>query len=72
MKIFDYLHAEYPDFFVLNVHPGVFVDTTMGAKGKSQGVEFPTDDSTFCVSVRIDLMLIRAQLSFPHNLLCGP
>jgi NAD(P)-dependent dehydrogenase (short-subunit alcohol dehydrogenase family) len=22
-KLFDYVHREYPDFFVLNVHPGV-------------------------------------------------
>ncbi|KAJ9608766.1 hypothetical protein H2200_006537 [Cladophialophora chaetospira] len=43
VKIFDYLHQEHPDFFVLSVHPGVFL-TEMGSKAKEQGIEFPLDD----------------------------
>ena len=41
-KFFDYVHHEYPNFFVLNVHPGVF-ETAMGLKAEV-AKHFPLDD----------------------------
>ncbi|KAH6671932.1 hypothetical protein B0J14DRAFT_669404 [Halenospora varia] len=41
-KFFDYVHHEYPDFFVVNVHPGV-LETAMDVKTKAAGVIFPYD-----------------------------
>lgn len=38
----DYVHHEYPDFFVVNVHPGV-LETAMDVKTKAAGVIFPYD-----------------------------
>jgi len=42
-KIFEYLHHEYPEMFVLNVHPGV-IQTGMTAKAVEAGVDLPFDD----------------------------
>ncbi|KAL2062207.1 hypothetical protein VTL71DRAFT_6473 [Oculimacula yallundae] len=41
-KFFEYVHIEYPEFFVLNVHPGVIM-TAMNAKNAGTGVEFAFD-----------------------------
>jgi NAD(P)-dependent dehydrogenase (short-subunit alcohol dehydrogenase family) len=43
-KFFDYVHQEYPELFVLNVHPGV-IKTSMDAKTVAAGVELPYDTS---------------------------
>jgi len=42
-KVFEYLHHEYPEMFVLNIQPGV-IETGMSAKAKEAGVELPFDD----------------------------
>lgn len=44
VKLFDYVHFEYPDLFVVNVHPGVFA-TDMGQKSMKSGASFPLDQS---------------------------
>ena len=43
-KLFDYIHQEYPELFVLNVHPGV-IKTAMDTKALAAGVELPYDTS---------------------------
>lgn len=43
-RLFDYLHHEQPDKFVLNVHPGV-IKTAMGDKAGLEGVPF--DDGAY-------------------------
>jgi NAD(P)-dependent dehydrogenase (short-subunit alcohol dehydrogenase family) len=43
-RLFDYVAKEYPDFFVLNVHPGV-IKTAMDAKTVAAGINFPHDTS---------------------------
>lgn len=42
-KVFDYLHYEYPEMFVLNIQPGV-IQTGMTAKAVEAGVDLPFDD----------------------------
>ncbi|CZR63830.1 related to peroxisomal short-chain alcohol dehydrogenase [Phialocephala subalpina] len=42
-KFFEYVHHKYPDFFVLNVHPGV-IGATMDAKTVESGTELPYDE----------------------------
>jgi NAD(P)-dependent dehydrogenase (short-subunit alcohol dehydrogenase family) len=42
-KLFDYVHKENPNLFVLNVHPGVIM-TAMNKKLEGTEVEFPYDD----------------------------
>jgi NAD(P)-dependent dehydrogenase (short-subunit alcohol dehydrogenase family) len=41
-KLFDYVHYENPDLFVLNVHPGT-IDTAMNKKSLAAGHELPLD-----------------------------
>ncbi|KAH7372209.1 hypothetical protein BKA64DRAFT_264903 [Cadophora sp. MPI-SDFR-AT-0126] len=41
-KFFEYVYHEYPQFFVLNVHPGVIM-TAMNDKTSDSGVELPFD-----------------------------
>lgn len=43
-KFFEYVHYEYPDFFILNVHPGV-IKTAMDAKTVESGTTLPYDES---------------------------
>jgi NADP-dependent 3-hydroxy acid dehydrogenase YdfG len=42
-KVFEYLHHEYPEMFVLNIQPGV-IKTGMSAKAAEAGVDLPFDD----------------------------
>jgi NADP-dependent 3-hydroxy acid dehydrogenase YdfG len=42
-KVFEYLHHEYPEMFVLNIQPGV-IQTGMTAKAVEAGVDLPFDD----------------------------
>jgi NADP-dependent 3-hydroxy acid dehydrogenase YdfG len=42
-KLFEYLHYEYPEMFVLNIQPGV-IQTGMTAKAVEAGVDLPFDD----------------------------
>ena len=48
-KLFDYVHQEYPELFVLNIHPGVFL-TSMGEKSAASGTGLPLDDSESIIS----------------------
>jgi NADP-dependent 3-hydroxy acid dehydrogenase YdfG len=50
-KVFEYLHYEYPEMFVLNIQPGV-IQTGMTAKAVEAGVDLPFDDgkSTHCLA----------------------
>ena len=43
-KMFDYVRAEHPSLFVLNIHPGV-IETDMDAKNKEAMEAIPHDDS---------------------------
>lgn len=43
-RVFDYAAHEYPDMFVLSVHPGV-IETAMDAKTVAAGINFPHDTS---------------------------
>lgn len=43
-RVFDYASHEYPELFVLNVHPGV-IETAMDAKTVAAGIYFPHDTS---------------------------
>jgi len=43
-KLFDYVHHEHPELFVLNIHPGVMV-TAMDAKNGAVSEALPHDDS---------------------------
>jgi NAD(P)-dependent dehydrogenase (short-subunit alcohol dehydrogenase family) len=45
-KLFDYVHYEYPELFVLSIHPGV-LKTDMAAKAGEQG--WPYDEGEFWV-----------------------
>lgn len=42
-KIFDYLHHEHPDFFVLNIHPGLI---KTGIPGNPNAVNFDDSESS--------------------------
>jgi NAD(P)-dependent dehydrogenase (short-subunit alcohol dehydrogenase family) len=42
-KVFEYLHHEYPEMFVLNIQPGV-IETGMTAKAVEAGIDLPFDD----------------------------
>jgi NAD(P)-dependent dehydrogenase (short-subunit alcohol dehydrogenase family) len=44
-KFFEYLHHEHPNFFIMNIHPGV-IKTAMSDKTATSGVTFPFDNST--------------------------
>ena len=48
-KLFDYVHGEYPNLFVLNIHPGV-IDTSMNQKTAEAGVKMPFDDGKWMTS----------------------
>jgi NAD(P)-dependent dehydrogenase (short-subunit alcohol dehydrogenase family) len=56
-KVYEYLHYEHPNLFVLNVHPGT-IKTTMSDKALAPGAVFPYDHSR-CkrVSLTSTLML---------------
>jgi NAD(P)-dependent dehydrogenase (short-subunit alcohol dehydrogenase family) len=41
-KLFDYVHYENPDLFVLNIHPGA-IDTAMNKKSLAAGNQLPLD-----------------------------
>ncbi|KAL5325252.1 hypothetical protein ACEPPN_006376 [Leptodophora sp. 'Broadleaf-Isolate-01'] len=41
-KFFEYVHHEYPEFFVLNIHPGVIM-TAMNDKTSDSGIALPFD-----------------------------
>lgn len=43
-RLFDYFANEYPDFFVLSMHPGV-IETQMETKTAAAGLVFPHDTS---------------------------
>jgi NAD(P)-dependent dehydrogenase (short-subunit alcohol dehydrogenase family) len=43
-RVFDYAAHEYPEFFVLSVHPGV-IETAMNAKAVAAGMNYPHDTS---------------------------
>lgn len=43
-RLFDYVANEYPEFFVLSLHPGV-IETAMQAKAAAGGVKLPRDGS---------------------------
>jgi NADP-dependent 3-hydroxy acid dehydrogenase YdfG len=43
-KVYEYLHHEHPNLFVLNVHPGT-IKTTMSDKALAPGAVFPYDHS---------------------------
>lgn len=43
-RLFDYVANEYPDYFVLNLHPGV-IETAMEANAATSGLNFPHDES---------------------------
>jgi NAD(P)-dependent dehydrogenase (short-subunit alcohol dehydrogenase family) len=43
-RVFDYVAHEYPEFFVLSLHPGV-IETAMDAKTVAAGINFPHDTS---------------------------
>lgn len=45
-KVFEYLHQEYPELFVLSIQPGV-IRTAMSAKAADAGIELPFDDGKF-------------------------
>lgn len=57
-KVFEYLHHEYPEMFVLSVQPGV-IQTGMTAKAVEAGVDLPFDDGKFGI--------VPAQSSFCAN-----
>lgn len=42
-KVFEYAHYEYPEFFVLDIHPGV-IKIAMDAKTVESGTEQPYDE----------------------------
>jgi NAD(P)-dependent dehydrogenase (short-subunit alcohol dehydrogenase family) len=48
-KLFEYLHYEYPEMFVLNIQPGV-IQTGMTAKAIEAGVDLPFDDGKLASS----------------------
>lgn len=50
-KFFDYLHHEYPEFFVLSVHPGV-LRTEMSAK--TPNMPWPYDESKLIAGHMLD------------------
>jgi NAD(P)-dependent dehydrogenase (short-subunit alcohol dehydrogenase family) len=43
-RVFDYAAHEYPEFFVLSLHPGV-IETAMDVKTVAAGINFPHDTS---------------------------
>ena len=47
-KLFDYIHQDYTEFFVLNVHPGV-IKTAMDSKTQAAGIELPYDTSKLII-----------------------
>lgn len=59
-KMFDYLHKEHPNLFVLNVHPGVIV-TAMNDKTKDSGTVLPFDDGMFS-HLQVDLSVQKLTL----------
>jgi NAD(P)-dependent dehydrogenase (short-subunit alcohol dehydrogenase family) len=71
-KFFDYVHQEFPDYFVLNVHPGV-IRTAMDDKTVASGTVLPYDNgmlsSKSCICCKGNLQWL--QLSFQHHLWCG-
>lgn len=64
-KIFDYLHAEYPDFFVLNVHPGILKTGLAKMSDKPSGIDYDTRKytSTFRYGVIGELIGRLVELS---------
>ncbi|GAB7335771.1 hypothetical protein MBLNU13_g08060t1 [Cladosporium sp. NU13] len=51
-KVFEYLHYEYPEMFVLNIQPGV-IQTGMTAKAVEAGVDLPFDDANLPASFMV-------------------
>jgi NADP-dependent 3-hydroxy acid dehydrogenase YdfG len=73
-KVFEYLHHEYPEMFVLNIQPGV-IQTGMTAKATEAGVDLPFDDGELFVRTwraRYDanLMGFSQAPSFVHGVGC--
>lgn len=48
IKVFEYLHHERPEMFVLSIQPGV-IQTGMTAKAVEAGVDLPFDDGKSCL-----------------------
>lgn len=51
-KFFEYVHYEYPEYFVLNIHPGV-IKTAMDAKTVASGTVLPYDESMLNITRRL-------------------
>lgn len=47
VKLFDYVHAEHPDFFVLNIQPGVIKTAMYDKQMEASGRQLPADDSEY-------------------------
>lgn len=45
IKIFDYLHTEYPNFFVLNVHPGILKTGMANKTDRPTEIDYDTRKS---------------------------
>lgn len=58
-KMFDYVRAEHPSYFVLNIHPGV-IETDMDAKNKAAMEKIPHDDSKWSQMLREDVVANRS------------
>jgi NAD(P)-dependent dehydrogenase (short-subunit alcohol dehydrogenase family) len=67
-RVFDYAAHEYPELFVLNVHPGV-IETAMDAKTVAAGIHFPHDTSKSLFLEGCDVVLMW--LSCTAGGLCG-
>lgn len=47
MKLFDYVHAEHLDFFVLNIQPSVMKTAMYDKQMEAGGRQLPANDSKF-------------------------